>query len=322
MPTALITGINGQDGSYLAEFLLARNYQVVGWVPDFPDINLDNIKHIQGDIQLVRGSLLDQDGLDELMLVHQPDEIYHFASPSSPSASWNKVVEVGEAAGLGVARLLEAVRKHVPAARFYQSSSSELFGMPVDVPQDESTPFHPRNPYGISKLYAHWMVTNYRQRYGLYAAAGILYNHESPRRGNQFVTRKITREAARIKLGLANELALGNLEARRDWGYAGDYIEAIFAILHQDEPEDFVIGTGTTHSVREFCQAAFSYLGLDYQDYVRVDPAFFRPVETQQLVANPSKANIKLGWQPRTTFPELVEMMVEADLRKISASAR
>jgi GDPmannose 4,6-dehydratase len=321
MPIALITGVNGQDGSYLAEYLLEKEYQLVGWIPDFPDIDLKNIANILNSITLVRGSLEDQSGLEDLMRTYRPDEIYHFASPSSPSASWNSVVQVGESAALGVARLLEAMRHYVPAARFYQASSSELFGNPVEVPQSETTPFHPRNPYGISKLYAHWMIHNYRERYGLFTVAGILYNHESPRRGDQFVTRKITREAARIKLGLANELPLGNLEARRDWGYAGDYIEAIYAMMHLDAPEDFVIGTGTTHSVRDFCEEAFSCLGLDYRDYVRVDPAFYRPDESRQLVANPAKAKQNLGWFPRTDFSTLVQRMVEADLKKASSTA-
>lgn len=321
MPTALITGVNGQDGSYLAEYLIDKSYQVIGWVPDFPGINLINIAHLLDKITLVRGNLLDQSGLMALFQNYFPDEIYHFASPSSPSASWNNAIEVGEAAGLGVARLLEAMRQHTPNARFYQASSSELFGNPVEVPQNENTPFHPRNPYGVSKLYAHWMIKNYRDRYGLFAVAGILYNHESPRRGDQFVTRKITREAARIKAGLADELSLGNLEARRDWGYAGDYIEAIYAIIQQDNPEDYVIGTGRTHSVRDFCEQAFASLDLDYRDYVRVDPAFYRPDESRQLVADPTKAKEKLGWEPKTDFASLVQLMVEADLKKVLSAA-
>lgn len=321
MPTALITGVNGQDGSYLAEYLLAKAYDVVGWVPDFSGINLANVQHLLDKITLVRGDLLDQSGLIAMFQTHLPDEIYHFASPSSPSASWNNAIEVGEAAGLGVARLLEAMRQQTPDARFYQASSSELFGNPVEVPQNENTPFHPRNPYGVSKLYAHWMIKNYRDRYGLFAVAGILYNHESPRRGDQFVTRKITREAARIKAGLADELLLGNLDARRDWGYAGDYIEAIYAIVQQDTPDDYVIGTGVTHSVRDFCEEAFSCLDLDYRDYVRVDPAFYRPDESRQLVADPTKARVDLGWKPKTDFASLVQLMVEADLKKVLSAA-
>lgn len=317
MPVALITGINGQDGSYLAEFLLEKGYEVVGWVPDHLPVTYENFSAILPKITVVKGSLSEQDGINRLLIDYQPDEIYHFASPSSPAASWQSAVSVGDAAGLAVARLLEAVRTHRPQAKFYQASSSELFGNPVEVPQNENTPFHPRNPYGISKLYAHWMVVNYRERYDLYTAAGILFNHESPRRGLQFVTRKITNAAARIKLGLAQELRLGNLDARRDWGFAGDYIQAIFAILHQDQPMDYVIGTGITHSVRDFCERAFQCVDLDYREFVVVAPEFYRPEEQRQLVANPQKANHELGWQPLTSFDELVRMMVYHDLQHL-----
>jgi GDPmannose 4,6-dehydratase len=319
MTTALITGINGQDGSYLAEFLLEKKYTVVGWIPDHLEISFEYIQDILPQLTIVRGSLTDQAGLNQLISEVLPDEVYNFASPSSPAASWDAVVEVGEA-GLGVARLLEAIRKHKPDAHFYQASSSELFGNPVELPQSELTPFQPRNPYGVSKLYAHWIVGNFRQHYGMYAVAGILYNHESPRRGFQFVTRKITHEAVKIKLGLSRELRLGNLAARRDWGYAKDYINAIYKMLHQDTPEDLVIGTGETHSVAEFCEYAFSYLGLDYQDYVIQDPAFYRPDESRQLVANPGKAYRHIGWRPETTFEQLVHLMVDADLKLLQQS--
>jgi GDPmannose 4,6-dehydratase len=315
MPVALITGINGQDGSYLAEFLLEKGYEVIGWVPDHLPISYENFSAILHQISLVKGNLSDQEGINRLITEYQPDEIYHFASPSSPSASWQSTVSVGDAAGLAVARLLEAVRYFQPQAKFYQASSSELFGNPVEVPQDENTPFHPRNPYGISKLYAHWMVVNYRERYDLFATAGILFNHESPRRGQQFVTRKITNGAARIKLGLSQELRLGNLEARRDWGFAGDYVQAIYALMHQDQPNDYVIGTGVTHSVREFCERAFQSVDLDYREFVVVAPEFYRPEEQRQLVANPEKAQRELGWQSKTSFDELVRMLVQHDLK-------
>jgi GDPmannose 4,6-dehydratase len=317
MPTALITGINGQDGSYLAEFLIQKDYTIVGWIPGHIDVTFENIEHILPQIKLVRGSLYDSEGLNNLIEEYQPDEIYNFASPSSPNASWDRVEEVSEAAGLGVARLLEAVRRFQPEAKFYQASSSELFGNPLEVPQNEKTPFHPRNPYGIAKLFSHWMAVNYRERYQMHVVSGILFNHESPRRGKQFVTRKISREAAQIKLGLSTELRLGNLDAHRDWGYAGDYIEAIYAMLHQSHPVDYVIGTGITHSVREFCEHAFAYLDLDYRDYVIIDEKFLRPEETRQLVADPRKANNELGWKPRTDFIQLVNLMVESDLKKL-----
>jgi GDPmannose 4,6-dehydratase len=317
MATALITGVNGQDGSYLAELLMGHGYRVVGWVPDNIPVTYENIQHILQKLILVRGSLGDQSGMVDLIEEYRPDEVYNFASPSSPAASWGSPVDVGDAAGLGVARWLEAIRLVHPAARFYQASSSEIFGNPVEVPQKETTPFHPRNPYGISKLFAHWMVNNYRARYNMYAVAGILYNHESPRRGMHFVTRKITYEAARIKLGLAQELRLGNLEACRDWGYAGDYVEAIWAMMHQEMPDDFVIGTGKIHSVKQFCEAAFGHLDLDYRDYVVQDPQFYRPVEERQLVADPRKSNHQMGWYPKTSFEELVRIMVEADLIRL-----
>lgn len=320
MKTALVLGVDGQDGSYLAELLLGKGYQVVGWVPEAFPISLHNLQNVQGRITLAAGDLALQDNLYACLEEHRPDEIYNLAAPSAPYASWDATVLVGDIAGLGVARLLEAMRLIVPAARFYQASSSELFGDPVEVPQSETTPFRPRNPYGIAKLYAHWMTVRYRERYNLFCASGILYNHESPRRGLDFVTRKISHFAARIKLGLEYELHLGNLDAQRDWGFAGDYVEAMWMMLNRDIAEDFVVGTGITHSVREFCQLAFACLDLDYQDYVIMDPHLFRPIETQQLVANPRKAKVELGWEPRISFEELVQQMVKADLQALSAS--
>lgn len=314
MVKALVLGINGQDGSYLGELLLERGVEVVGWIPSSIQVSLGDIQHIIKRIQLVEGSLSNQEAINVCLEEHRPDEIYNLASPSSPFASWNSTVEVGNIAGLGVARLLEAIRVVHPAAHYYQASSSELFGNPVDVPQNETTPFQPRNPYGIAKLYAHWLTVRYRQEYGLYAASGILFNHESPRRGLQFVTRKITYTASKIKLGLESELRLGNLDARRDWGFAGDYTEAMWLMMQQEAASDFVIGTAETHSVREFCELAFGFLNLDYRDYVFQDPQLYRPLETRQLVADYSNASIKLGWHPKMKFEELVKLMVDADL--------
>lgn len=319
MKTALIFGVDGQDGSYLAEFLLRRDYQVVGWAPESVPISLGNIRHLLDKITLVQGSLMDQPALIDLMDAHRPDEVYNLAAPSFPATSWYTPVEVGDIAALGAARLLEAVRLVNPKAHFYQASTSELFGNPAEVPQNEHTPFRPRNPYGVAKLYAHWMTLNYRQHYNLYAVAGILFNHESPRRGLAFVTRKITHEAARIKLGLSDELHLGDMEARRDWGYAGDYIRAMWLMLQQETPTECVIGTGQTHSVREFCEQTFACLDLDYRDYVVQDPALMRPAEQAQLVADPTRARQVLGWEPTTTFEELVRLMVEADLKLLSS---
>lgn len=318
MPTALITGITGQDGSYLAEFLLARGYQVVGMVRRSSTVTFERIRKIQDDITLAQGDLYDQSSLVDLMEQYHPDEVYNLAAQSFVPVSWNQPVLTGEVTALGVARLLEAIRLVNPQARLYQASSSEMFGKPVEVPQRESTPFYPRTPYGVAKVYAHWIIVNYREAYNQYAVSGILYNHESPRRGIEFVTRKITYGAARIKLGLAKELRLGNLDARRDWGYAGDYVEAMWKMLQGDHPEDYVIGTGVTHSVREFCEMAFRHVGLNYCDYVVQDPRFYRPVEEKQLVADPSKANQKLGWIPQVSFEELIYRMVEADMRRVA----
>lgn len=317
---ALIIGVDGQDGSYLAELLLGQGARVTGWIPASLPVSFDNIAHLldgPNPLAIARGDLSDQVGLCALLEETRPDEIYNLAAPSFPAASWKDPVLVGDIAGLGVARLLEAVRRVAPQACFYQASSSELFGIPVEVPQDEDTPFHPRNPYGIAKLYAHWMVVRYREVYGLHACCGILYNHESPRRGPEFVTRKISQAAARIKLGLQQELRLGDLEARRDWGYAGDYVCAMRAML-QHPPADYVIGTGQTHSVRQLCEMAFACLDLDYRDYVVQDPQLVRPPETVQLVANPSRARRELGWQLTVTFEELIHSMVRADFNRLS----
>lgn len=321
MVKALVLGINGQDGSYLGELLLERGVEVVGWIPSIIPVSLEDIQHIIKRIQLVEGSLSDQEDINGCIEEHRPDEIYNLASPSSPVASWDSTVEVGDIAGLGVARLLEAIRVIRPAAHFYQASSSELFGNPVDVPQNETTPFRPRNPYGIAKLYAHWLTVRYRQEYGLFAVSGILFNHESPRRGLQFVTRKITHTAAKIKLGLESELRLGNLDARRDWGFARDYTEAMWLMMQQEAAGDFVIGTAETHSVREFCDLAFGFLDLDYRDYVVQDPQFYRHLETRQLVADYSKAFKKLGWHPNLKFEELVKLMVDADLTTLQSNS-
>lgn len=320
MTKALILGVDGQDGSYLAELLLGKGYQVIGWLPENIEVSLVNIQHLVNDLSLIKGNLHDQHNLQACLEEFKPDEIYNLAAPSSPAASWDSVEMVGDIAGLGVGRLLEAIRTTIPKARFYQASSSELFGNPVEAPQRETTPFQPRNPYGIAKLYAHWLTVRYRERYGLHALSGILFNHESPRRGEIFVTRKITKRAAEIKLGLASELRLGNLDARRDWGYAGDYVVAMWKMLQHNPAEDFVIGSGDTHSVREFCELAFARLNLDYQDYVVQDPEFFRPVEEAQLVADPHKARHLLGWQGEVTFSQLVDMMVDADLQLLQSA--
>ena len=317
MPTALITGITGQDGSYLAELLLAKNYRVVGMVRRSSTLTFERIQHLQDDIEIIQGDLHDQSSLMDLVEQHKPDEVYNLAAQSFVPTSWNQPVLTGEVTALGVTRMLEAIRLLNPKTRFYQASSSEMFGKVREVPQRESTPFYPRSPYGVAKMYGHWITVNYRESYNLFAVSGILFNHESPRRGLEFVTRKITYGAARIKLGLAKELRLGNLEARRDWGFAGDYVDAMWRMLQTDAPDDFVVGTGETHSVREFCEKAFGCLGLDYQEYVVVDPRFYRPAEVDLLVSDPSHASQKLGWQPKVGFEGLVQMMVEADIRRL-----
>jgi len=315
--TALVTGITGQDGSYLAEFLLEKGYNVIGMARRASTPHFERIGHILDRITLVQGDLLDQMSLFEILREHQPDEVYNLAAQSFVPASWAQPVLTGEFTALGVTRLLDAIRMVDSSTRFYQASSSEMFGKVREVPQKETTPFYPRSPYGVAKVYGHWITVNYRESYGLYAASGILFNHESPRRGLEFVTRKITYNAARIKLGLADKLPMGNLDAKRDWGFAGDYVRAMWLMLQQDEPGDYVIATGVRHSVRELLDYAFSGLDLDYRDYVVVDPRFLRPADVVDLVGDASKAKRELGWEPEVTFEELVHMMVEHDYQKL-----
>jgi GDPmannose 4,6-dehydratase len=314
MPTALITGITGQDGSYLAELLLAKGYRVVGVVRRSSTSYFERIGHLLDRVELVSADLLDQHSLVDAVAGAKPDEIYNLAAQSFVQTSWTQPVLTGEFTALGVTRMLEAMKKAAPKARFYQASSSEQFGKVVETPQRETTPFYPRSPYGVAKVYGHWITVNYRESFDLFAVSGILFNHESPRRGLEFVTRKISDGVARIACGVADEIRLGNLDARRDWGFAGDYVDAMWRMLQQDEPDDFVIGTGATCSVKDFCQRAFAVVGLDYRDYVKQDERFFRPAEVDLLVADPSKANAQLGWRPEVSFDRLVEMMVEADL--------
>ena len=315
MPTALITGITGQDGSYLAEFLLSKGYEVVGMARRTSTVTFERIEHIQNDIHIVSGDLHDQSSLVACLEEYKPDEVYNLAAQSFVATSWSQAVLTGEVTALGVTRLLEAIRSVSPKTRFYQASSSEMFGKVTETPQRETTSFYPRSPYGVAKVYGHWITINYRESYGLYAVSGILFNHESPRRGLEFVTRKISRTVARIKSGLTKELHLGNLEARRDWGFAGEYVQAMWRMLQQEQPDDFVIGTGETHSVREFADLAFKCVGLNYEDYVVQDPHFLRPSEVDILVSDPTKARTKIGWDPKVKFQGLVEMMVEADLK-------
>jgi GDPmannose 4,6-dehydratase len=311
---ALISGITGQDGSYLAEFLLDQGYEVMGMVRRSSTVNFGRIEHIQDRVTLVHGDLLDQTSLLDIMREHKPDEIYNLAAQSFVPVSWKQPVLTGEFTALGVTRMLEAMRSVVPEARFYQASSSEMFGKVQEVPQSERTPFYPRSPYGVAKVYGHWITVNYRESYDLFTCSGILFNHESQRRGLEFVTRKVTYGVAQIKLGLANELRLGNLESRRDWGFAGDYVRAMWLMLQQDQPDDYVVGTGETHSVRELCQVAFGHLNMDWEQHVVVDPAFYRPAEVDMLVSDPAKAREVLGWEPEVSFETLIQMMVDADL--------
>lgn len=315
MPKAFITGITGQDGSYLAELLLSQGYEVVGMVRRTSTINFHRIEHIQSKITLVSGDMLDQVSLMRILEEHKPDEIYNLAAQSFVQTSWSQPVFTGEATALGVTRMLDAMRMICPKARFYQASSSEMFGKVVEVPQKESTPFYPRSPYGVAKVYGHWITVNYRESYDLHATSGILFNHESPRRGLEFVTRKITHHVAKIKLGLEKQLRLGNLDSRRDWGFAGDYVKAMWLMLQHDKPDDFVIATGDTYSVEEFLNEAFGYVNLDWREYVVQDPQFMRPAEVDLLVGDPSKAGRILGWEPTVSFRELVQMMVDADLK-------
>ncbi|MDX9993445.1 MAG: GDP-mannose 4,6-dehydratase [Anaerolineales bacterium] len=318
MPTALITGITGQDGSYLAELLLGKGYEVVGMVRRSSTVTFERIEHIQDDLRIVQGDLHDQSSLVSMIEEFKPDEIYNLAAQSFVPTSWGQPILTGEVTGLGVARLLEAIRSVNPKIRFYQASSSEMFGKVMEVPQRESTPLYPRSPYGVAKVYGHWITINYRESFDMFATSGILFNHESPRRGLEFVTRKISHTAAKIKLGLAKELRLGNLESQRDWGFAGDYVDAMWRMLQHHTPESYVIGTGETHAVREFCELAFGCLGLNYQDYVVQDPRFYRPAEVDLLISDPTRAKAELGWQPKVSFKELVEMMVASDLQRLS----
>lgn len=316
MPTALVTGVTGQDGSYLAEFLLEQGYRVIGMVRRTSTINFDRIKHIQDKIEVVQGDLLDQMSLISILQQYRPQEVYNLAAQSFVPTSFEQPVLTGEFTALGVTRVLDAIRIVDPEIRFYQASSSEMFGKVQEVPQRESTPFYPRSPYGVAKLYGHWITINYRESYNIFACSGILFNHESPRRGLEFVTHKITNAVARIKLGLEHELRLGNLEARRDWGYAPDYVRAMWLMLQQDSPDDYVVATGETHSVEEFVAEAFGHVDLDWRDYVIQDPRFYRPAEVDLLVGDPAKAGEKLGWEPSVSFKELVRIMVEADVKE------
>jgi GDPmannose 4,6-dehydratase len=321
MAKALITGVTGQDGSYLAELLLSKGYQVVGVVRRTSHHSYERIEHLLDQIEVVAADLLDQHSLTVVLQETRPDEVYNLAAQSYVPTSWTQPVLTGEFTALGVTRILEAIRLVHPTARFYQASSSEMFGRVSETPQRETTSFYPRSPYGVAKVYGHWITVNYRESYDLFAVSGILFNHESPRRGIEFVTRKVTDGVARIKLGLAKEIRLGNLDARRDWGFAGDYVEAMWRMLQQPRPQDYVIGTGVTHSVRELVETAFGHVGLDWQKYVKTDPKYVRPAEVDLLQADPSKARRELGWSPRVGFPELVAMMVDADLERLSRRA-
>ena len=320
MPTALITGITGQDGSYLAEFLLAKGYRVVGLVRRSSTTPYERIAHLVDRVELLSADLLDQTSLVDVMDAVHPDEIYNLAAQSFVATSWTQPVLTGEFTALGVTRMLEAMKRAAPKARFYQASSSEMFGKVTETPQKESTPFYPRSPYGVAKVYGHWITVNYRESFGLYAVSGILFNHESPRRGLEFVTRKVTDAVARIKTGHAKDVVLGTLTARRDWGYAGDYVDAMWRMLQQDTPGDYVIGTGKTWSVQQLCELAFAHAGLDWKDHVKVDAKFLRPAEVELLVADPSKARTQLGWEPTVDFHRLVRMMVDADLARHRAT--
>jgi GDPmannose 4,6-dehydratase len=315
--TALITGITGQDGSYLAELLLEKGYEVHGLVRRLSSENHDRLVGIRDRITLHTGDLLDQSSLLDVLRESEPDEVYNLAAMSFVAASWKQPTLTAEFTGVGVTRLLEALRQACPEARFYQASSSEMFGKVRETPQNELTPFYPRSPYGVAKVYGHFITVNYRESYDLFACSGILFNHESPRRGLEFVTRKVTHGAAAIKLGLADSLSLGNLDARRDWGYAPDYVEAMWLMLQQDEPEDFVIGTGVDHSVRDLVEIAFGHLDLDPDAYVKLDPALIRPAEVDLLIGDSSKAKEAMGWEPRTNFEQLVRLMVDADLERL-----
>lgn len=314
MPTALITGITGQDGSYLAELLLDKGYTVFGMNRRTSTDNSERIGHLAERVEVLQGDLLDQNSLQAVLEEAQPEEVYNLAAQSFVPTSFQQPLLTGEITGLGVTRMLEAIRKVNPKIRMYQASTSEMFGKVQEVPQTERTPFYPRSPYGVAKLYGHWITTNYRESYDLFACSGILFNHESPRRGLEFVTRKVTDAVARIKTGRQSKLAMGNLDAKRDWGFAGDFVEAMWLMLQQDTPDDYVIATGETHSVRELLEVAFSHVGLNFEDYVVIDPRFVRPAEVDLLIGDPTKAKEKMGWKPKVTFEELIRMMVDADM--------
>ena len=318
MSTALITGITGQDGSYLAELLLAKGYRVIGVARRSSTMTYERINHLLDNITVVQGDLHDQGSLLSFLEEYKPTEVYNLAAQSFVPTSWNQPALTGEITALGVTRMLEAIRFINPKIRFYQASSSEMYGKVLEVPQSEDTPFYPRSPYGVAKVYGHWITVNYRESFNMFAVSGILFNHESPRRGLEFVTRKIADGVARIKLGLAKELRLGNLEAQRDWGFAGDYVEAMWRMLQLDEPDNFVIGTGETHAVREFCEIAFAHVDLDYKEFVVQDERFYRPAEVDLLISDPTKARATLGWEPSVTFKELVTMMVDADIKRLN----
>lgn len=321
MPTAIITGITGQDGSYLAELLLSKGYKVVGVARRASTVTYERIEHLLDKITVVQGDLTDQGSLIALLEEHKPTEVYNLAAQSFVPTSWNQPALTGDVTALGVTRLLEAIRYVNPKIRFYQASSSEMFGKVLEVPQREETPFYPRSPYGVAKVYGHFITVNYRESFNIFATSGILFNHESPRRGLEFVTRKITDGVAKIKLGMSKELRLGNLESQRDWGFAGDYVDAMWRMLQQDEPDSYVVGTGETHSVQEFCEIAFGRVDLDYKQHVIVDERYYRPAEVDLLISDPSKAGKALGWEPKVTFKQLVEMMVDSDMKRLSAKA-
>jgi GDPmannose 4,6-dehydratase len=319
MPTAIITGITGQDGSYLAEFLLSKGYRVVGVARRSSTVTYERIEHILDDITIVQGDLHDQGSLIALMEEYKPGEVYNLAAQSFVPTSWNQPALTGDITALGVTRILEAIRYINPKIRFYQASSSEMFGKVLEVPQRETTPFYPRSPYGVAKVYGHFITINYRESFNIFAVSGILFNHESPRRGLEFVTRKISDSVARIKLGMARELRLGNLESQRDWGFAGDYVEAMWRMLQHDHADNFVVGTGETHSVREFCKIAFGHVDLDYKEHVIMDERFYRPAEVDLLIADPSKVRSILNWEPSVSFKELVVKMVDADMKRLGS---
>jgi GDPmannose 4,6-dehydratase len=318
MKKALITGITGQDGSYLAEFLLGKGYDVYGMVRRASFQRFDRIQQILDRVEIIEGDLTDQSSLDDAMKTIAPDEVYNLASQSFVPTSWNQPVLTADVTGTGVTRMLEAIRKHKPDSKFYQASTSEMFGKVRETPQNETTPFYPRSPYGVAKVYAHWITINYRESYEIFACSGICFNHESPRRGLEFISRKVTDGVARIKLGLADQLKLGNLDARRDWGFAKDFVEAMWLMLQQDQPEDYVIATGISHSVRDLVETAFDYVGLPMEPHVVVDPKLFRPAEVDILVGDASKAKTNLGWMPTSSFKEMIHMMVEADLKRLT----